>query len=229
MALSIWFGVILYGSAIPLPEGLKSKPGAIIKITLSEGETEEDLSRRLELHAELIRDWYTLRLAYKEHNIAELPVAHQVLDLPVWLGDYLELEVDEERGLIRVWFQQGSTAERVAISNAIVDGYLSRLNREQGERESAKSRIPQIQQALESEAMQILIAEEQSALLTEQWKRDGKPRHLEQMERNDRAIKRAQRAISRLEGQLAEATRDLEDLMSAQVLSTAVDPNVTRE
>lgn len=134
-----WVGVIISVVLVPVPESSPVEPGAVIQVTIAEDETPEDLARRIEMHVELITNAHTLLEAAAHPDVAELEARYRrEPGLSNWMAEHIEVHLRREVGEIRVWFDEGTAAQRVALTNAVIDAYLAHL---ESDREDASDAV----------------------------------------------------------------------------------------
>lgn len=214
---------------VPLPEMPPAEPGAVLRITLAEGETEEDLARRIELHVELLPCSGTCWEASANPELANLAVVAEVVGgrqgtllrgfLTDWMAENIELEVRRDLGEIRVWFREGTEAERVIMTNAVIDGYLVTLERGRAHVERNVQRCKDI---VSRKERPIHLLER--SIRNYNQAEEVTPRIVQKIEEMAQEVQKLKAELPPLQAEVARYQHELQDLDAVEILSRAGNP-----
>jgi hypothetical protein len=229
----IAFAGLFSVALVPLPELLPAQPGAVIQVTVAEGETEEDLARRIELHVAAVTASGTFRRAAAHPDLAELAVLAESAGgrrgtlfrnfLSNWMAEPIDVEVRREAGEIRLWFDEGTQAERIALTNAVIGGYLANLESGREHMEREVSRWESHVQNTES-----VISQARSLIQDFGPEVNEHPRLVEDLEEWAQVVENKSEELAVEKDNLRQAQQELRDLNRAEVLSRAGDLNRDR-
>lgn len=117
--LLMWTGLLV----APIPEEQVPGPGAYVEYEPNPGESEADIRNHLQQVAREIIQGTGISIAYilnrnKLDILKDRTVANQA-----WFLDQTILRVRPKLKRVEIWFDHGSTADRLAISNTIASQY----------------------------------------------------------------------------------------------------------